>query len=81
MFLLVFHLGFLVEGKERLAIIFKWLMGEYMTEGTGQGAGAGHREGGTPHGRGTWSPRLCPRLAQHTGESVVIAGFIIIQVW
>lgn len=48
-FLLVFHPCFLVEGKELFVIIFKGLMGEHVTERTGQGVGAGAREGGFPH--------------------------------
>lgn len=62
-FLLVFHPCFLVEGKELLVIIFKGLMGEHVTERTGQGVGAGAREGGFPHV--SWP--VHPGWAPHTG--------------
>lgn len=35
-FLLVFHLGFLTEGKELLVIIFKWLMEDFWLKGLGK---------------------------------------------
>ena len=71
MLLLVFHPCFLVEGKELLVIIFQWLTGEYVTEGTGQGVGAGDREGGIPH----VSSPVSPGWLRILGESVLKRRF------
>lgn len=67
MFLSAFHLGFLADGKELLALIFKRLPGENMGQGWEQGA-----EKGGLHVAGApgLSP-LCPWPGQHTGTECV----------